>query len=112
MPHAHRHEDGQLAAALFSGGAVHESETAPGKQFICPNLTPDPEHGWLNEWSEDTFVARMHAGPIYPDSPMPWRTFSRISDDDARALYRYLRSLPAAPGGPNPRDLSTIASSR
>jgi mono/diheme cytochrome c family protein len=101
---------GELAAVPFSGGAQHESETAPGKVFVSPNLTPDPNSGWINEWSEDMFVARMHAGPIQPDSPMPWRSFSRITDDDARALFRYLRSLPAASGGPNPKDLRTLAS--
>jgi mono/diheme cytochrome c family protein len=103
---------GELTAPPFSGGSVLESAKTPGKQFITPNLTPDPTNGWINEWSEDTFVARLQAGPIHPDSPMPWRAISRISDNDARALYRYLRSLPAAPGGPNPRDLRTIASNR
>jgi hypothetical protein len=99
----------EFAAVPFSGGAEHESETKPGKIFIAPNLTPDPKSGWINAWSEETFVARMHAGPIHPDSPMPWRTFRSITDDDARALYRYLRSLPAAPGGPDPKDLRTLA---
>jgi hypothetical protein len=40
----------------------------------------------------------MHAGPTDPDSPMPWRLFNRISDTDARALFRYLRSLPPSDG--------------
>lgn len=100
---------GELIAPPFSGGAEHESTKQPGKKFISPNLTPDPTSGWLNSWSEETFVARMQAGPTYPDSPMPWRAFSRVSDDDARALYRYLRSLPAASGGPSPTDLRTVA---
>lgn len=103
---------GELAATPFSGGARHESEKTPGKVFVSPNLTPDANSGWINAWSEAQFVSRMQAGPIYPDSPMPWRAFSRITDDDARALYRYLRSLPAAPGGPNPNDLRTIAVNR
>jgi mono/diheme cytochrome c family protein len=105
---------GQLTAAPFSGGVEHESETNPAKKFIAPNLTPDPESGWINGWTEDTFVARFHAGPIHTDSPMPWRAFSRITDDDARALYRYLRSLPAAKGGPKPgvSNLITVAASR
>jgi hypothetical protein len=32
---------------------------------------------------------------------MPWRTFSRMTDDDLRALYRYLKSLPPARKGQN-----------
>jgi hypothetical protein len=27
---------------------------------------------------------------------MPWAAFSRMSDDDLKAVYRYLRSVPAA----------------
>lgn len=103
---------GELAAAPFSGGAQIESEKTPGKIFVSPNLTPDADSGWINAWSEAQFVSRMQAGPVYPDSPMPWRAFSRITDDDARALYRYLRSVPAAPGGPNPNDLRTVATNR
>lgn len=60
-----------------------------------PNLTPDPKTGRIYAWSEDAFVARFEAG-IATGSPMPWRTFSRITDDDLRALYRYFRSLPPA----------------
>ena len=26
---------------------------------------------------------------------MPWGLFQRMSDDDIRAIYRYLRTLPA-----------------
>jgi hypothetical protein len=35
---------------------------------------------------------------------MPWTAFGRFSEDDARAIYRYLATLPAAPGGPDPRE--------
>ncbi|HKP55101.1 MAG TPA: hypothetical protein VJV78_00190 [Polyangiales bacterium] len=100
---------GQLTAAPFSGGVELESERTPGKLFISPNLTPDPNSGWIEHWTEETFVARMHGGPAYPDSPMPWRSFQNMTDGDARALYRYLRSLPAASGGPSPRDPGSVA---
>jgi hypothetical protein len=40
---------------------------------------------------------------------MPWEAFSRMREDDARALYRYLRSLPASPGGPDPKDRDSVA---
>jgi hypothetical protein len=33
-------------------------------------------------------------GEIVPGSPMPWGAFARFTDEDVRAIYRYLRSLP------------------
>jgi mono/diheme cytochrome c family protein len=94
---------GQLAGVPFSGGAELPSETDPSRVFVSPNLTPDKRWGWLDGWSEDAFVARFHAGPVHQDSPMPWRSFGSATDDDVRAIYRYLKSLPPAPGGPDPR---------
>jgi len=94
---------GKLVGAPFSGGVQHPGLRDPNTLFVTPNLTPDPRWGWISHWSEDTFVARMHAGKVHPDSPMPWEALRHLSEDDARALYRYLRSLPAAPGGPDPQ---------
>ena len=45
--------------------------------------------------SEDAFVARFRAGRVIPHSPMPWHGFQRMSDDDLRAIYRYLKTVPA-----------------
>jgi mono/diheme cytochrome c family protein len=105
---------GQLAGVPFSGGAEFPSEHDPSRVFVSPNLTPDPRWGWLDGWSEDAFVARFHAGPVHEDSPMPWRSFRSVKDDDARAVYRYLKSLPPAPGGPDPktRDMVQAVSAR
>jgi hypothetical protein len=33
---------------------------------------------------------------------MPWDGFRTMNDDDLRAIFRYLRTVPAAPGGPDP----------
>lgn len=100
---------GELVGPHFAGGAVHPSTSDPARSFVTPNLTPDPRWGWLNGWSEDAFVARFRAGRVHEGSPMPWEAFARIDESDARALYRYLRSLPAAPGGPDPKDPGSVA---
>jgi mono/diheme cytochrome c family protein len=100
---------GALLAPPFSGGAVHPSTTDPGQSFLSPNLTPDARWGWLNGWSEDAFVARLHAGRVQPGSPMPWEAFAHIDEQDARAIYRYLITLPASPGGPDPKDRNSVA---
>jgi len=59
-----------------------------------PNLTPDPKTGVTARLTEDQFVARFRAGRILPGSPMPWQAFSRMAEDDLRAIYRFLKSLP------------------
>lgn len=100
---------GEFIGPKFGGGAEHPSSTEPGKNFVTPNLTPDARWGWLNGWSEEAFAARLRAGRIRPGSPMPWEAFSRVSEDDARALYRYFKSLPASSGGPDPKDRDSVA---
>ena len=100
---------GDFIGPKFGGGAEHPSSTEPGKNFVTPNLTPDSRWGWLNGWSEDAFAARFRAGRMRQGSPMPWEAFSRMSEDDARALYRYFKSLPASPGGPDPKDRDSVA---
>jgi mono/diheme cytochrome c family protein len=93
---------GKLEGPKFGGGAIHESTKDPKRKFVSPNLTPDPTSGWITDWSEDMFVARMHAGRVHDGSPMPWPSFEKMTDDDLRAIYRYLRSLPPMSGGPDP----------
>jgi mono/diheme cytochrome c family protein len=89
---------GAPVGVSFAGGMTVESHTAPGTKFVTPNLTPDPTTGHIYAWSEDVFVARFK-NAVGTASPMPWETFSRMSDDDLRALYRYFRSLPPAKTG-------------
>jgi hypothetical protein len=60
------------------------------------NLTPDPTG--IGAWSEADFVRTLRTG-VNPrgdsmDPSMPWREMRRMTDDDLRAIYRYLRSLP------------------
>ena len=40
------------------------------------------------------FVARFHMGKGAEGSPMPWRAFSRMNDQDLQAIYRYLKTVP------------------
>jgi mono/diheme cytochrome c family protein len=61
------------------------------------NITPDPATG-IGRWSEEDFVQAMRTGKkpsgdaIHPF--MPWPELRRMPDDDLRALYRYLRTVP------------------
>jgi mono/diheme cytochrome c family protein len=62
------------------------------------NLTPDPETG-LGSWSEAEIVRAIRNGErkdgrlLAPVMPYEW--FHEMSDDDAFAVARYLKSLPA-----------------
>ena len=63
------------------------------------NLTPDPETG-LGDWTEDLFIKTLRSGkhmgvgrPILP--PMPAADISRLTDEDLKAVFAYLHSIPA-----------------
>lgn len=74
--------------------------------FYPPNLTPDPMTG-LGGWSEDDIIAAVRSG-VAPGGRelapvMPWPSYAALSDDDAKALVAFLKSLPAiAHKSPNP----------
>jgi len=63
------------------------------------NLTPDVNTG-IGSWSEETFVKAIRTGrhmgvsrPILP--PMPWQVYSQMTDQDLKAIYAYLKTIPA-----------------
>jgi mono/diheme cytochrome c family protein len=84
---------GEYLGPRFSGGLPFDSRENPGTAYITPNLTPDPATGHIVGWSEEEFLTRMKGGTTIDDSPMPWGSFGRMTEDDLRAIYRYLQSL-------------------
>jgi mono/diheme cytochrome c family protein len=84
---------GALVGARF-GGANMPDDNNPKRTWAPPNLTSDPTTGRLAKFSEDEFVARFRQGRVIPGSPMPWQGFRNLEEDDVRAIYRYLKSLP------------------
>ncbi|HYH80771.1 MAG TPA: c-type cytochrome [Longimicrobium sp.] len=79
---------------------LYAGDATPPKGFPAnpANLTPDPETG-TGRWSEDDFLRTLRTG-VNPrgdtlHSFMPWREYRRMTDDDLRAIYRYLRTVPA-----------------
>jgi hypothetical protein len=76
------------------GGATDFEPSAEGS-WSPPNITSDPETGRLGKLSEDDFVARFRMGRVIPHSPMPWQNFRTMHEDDLRAVYRYLKTVPA-----------------
>jgi hypothetical protein len=65
---------------------------------FAANLTPDQATG-LGGWTEDMFIKTIRTGKhmgtgrlILP--PMPWPNYAQMSDDELKAMFAYLRSLP------------------
>jgi mono/diheme cytochrome c family protein len=83
---------GAYTGPRLRGGSPMETSTTPSAKLIPPDLTAQPG-GRLEEMSEKDFVDRFHAGERVPGSPMPWQAFRRITSDDLRSIYRYLRTV-------------------
>jgi hypothetical protein len=83
------------------------------------NLTPDKETG-IGTWQPEMFVNALKTGkhlgvtdgrPILP--PMPWQALSHLPDEDLKAIFMYLKSIPAVKNRvPNPMPPGQIASVR
>lgn len=78
----------------YAGGFQMESPLEPTKYAcVTPNITPDPETGRLTGWTEEMFINRFKAGKAIKHSAMPWGPFKRMSDNDLKAIYRYLKTV-------------------
>jgi hypothetical protein len=55
------------------------------------NLTPDPTTG-IGGWNEEAFVYILREGTLKP--PMPNLLYGNLSDDDLKAIFAWLKSLP------------------
>ena len=77
----------------FAGGL---GLNTPFGTIYSPNITPDDETG-IGKWTFDDFKRAVHDGIradgayLYP--AMPYDAFTKIEDDDLKALWAFLRSL-------------------
>ncbi len=72
--------------------------SGPWGTSYAVNLTPDVNTG-LGIWTEEMFVGAIRTGrhmgqsrPILP--PMPWEVIRNMNDEDLKAVYAFLQSLP------------------
>jgi mono/diheme cytochrome c family protein len=82
----------------LSGGEVAGPPGTPP----ASNLTADPATG-IARWTETDFERALRHG-VTPDGRqlnifMPWPYFAGLTDTEVRALWSYLRSVPAKPFG-------------
>jgi hypothetical protein len=62
------------------------------------NLTPHMATG-IGSWTEAMFIQMLRSGKFMGTSrdilpPMPWQEIGKMTDDDLKAVFAYLRSLP------------------
>ena len=85
-------------------GEVHASLDltawqGPWGSSVASNLTPDPATGLGTRYNEASFIATMRTGKkpngtaIMP--PMPSDVYKNMTDDDLKAIFAYLRTIPA-----------------
>jgi mono/diheme cytochrome c family protein len=91
----------------FSGGVRLPT---PFGDFYTPNITPDTKTG-IGLWTFDQFREALRngispQGKIYYPS-FPYRSFSKITDEDMMKMYLYLRSVPAIERLNRPNRLNT-----
>ena len=96
--------NGNLVGPKLGGAkaAFGDTTTHRLRLWSSPNITTATRTGKLAKMSEDDFVARFRAGQMLAGSPMPWEHFRRMREDDLRAVYRYLRTIPALENDPGP----------
>ena len=82
---------------VWSGSETNTAFAGPWGVSYASNLTPEPNTG-LGIWTEELFIKALRTGrhwgqarPILP--PMPWQSYSRMTDDDLKAMYAYLRTI-------------------
>ena len=108
---------------IWGGLATNTAFWGPWGVSVAPNLTPDEATG-LGGWTEEMFLGALKHGKFYGTGrplmpPMPWPWYSKLTDDDAKAIFAYLRTIPAvsnqspqtvlapAPGGASPNASGT-----
>lgn len=82
--------------AGLSGGPI---PGAPPEFKVPSNITP----GGIGAWTEADFMRALRTGRrpdgTAIDTAMPWRLAGQMSDEEIRAVYAYLRTLPRTPFG-------------
>jgi mono/diheme cytochrome c family protein len=80
------------------GASTMTAWSGPWGVSFTANLTPDEETG-LGKWTEQQFIDALRTGrhqgkgrEILP--PMPWSMIGKMTDDDLKAVFAYLQSLP------------------
>jgi mono/diheme cytochrome c family protein len=97
---------GQKDRHVLGGGMALAS---PFGTFYAPNISPDAAHG-IGGWSENDFVNALlrGVGPggehLYP--ALPYTSYQRMTVNDARDLFAFLKTVPASAADSKPHQIA------
>ena len=84
---------------IASSSVTNTAFAGPWGVTYATNLTSDKATG-IGLWTEEMFVSAMKSGrhvggsrPIQP--PMPCAAYGQATDQDLKALFAYLKTVPA-----------------
>lgn len=84
---------------LMTAGVTNTAWAGPWGVSFTANLTPDLETG-LGRWTESDFIRTIRTGRhmgrgrvVLP--PMPIAVYNNFTDRDLKAIFAYLRTVPA-----------------
>jgi mono/diheme cytochrome c family protein len=89
--------------ARFAGGKAFQTPYAFLGKLYSSNITPDRATG-IGSWTESDFVLAMRTGVapggkrLFPAFPYP--SFTKLTDGDLKAIFAYLRTIPAVSSTP------------
>jgi mono/diheme cytochrome c family protein len=85
-------------AWAWSGAGTNTAFAGPWGVSFAANLSPDEFTG-TGIWTEDIFINTIRNGrhwgvarPLLP--PMPWFNYAKLTDEDLKAIFAYLRTIP------------------
>ncbi|HEX9304723.1 MAG TPA: diheme cytochrome c-553 [Thermoanaerobaculia bacterium] len=83
---------------MMAGSATNTAWAGPWGVSYTSNLTPDQNTG-IGIWTEDMFIKAMRTGKHMGTSrtilpPMPWEWFGKMRDQELKAIFAYLKSIP------------------
>ena len=85
---------------LWTGAATNTAFAGPWGVTYASNLTPDKNTG-TGIWTQEMFVNALRLGKHWGQPgarsiqpPMPWANLAQMRDEDLRAIWAYLRSVP------------------
>jgi hypothetical protein len=83
---------------IWAGTGTNTAFAGPWGITYAFNLTPD-NHTGLGIWTEEMFIKAIRTGKHFGEArqiqpPMPWPWFAKLTDEDLKSVYAYLRSIP------------------
>lgn len=84
---------------MFAGGFRFKTNHV---DVTTANITPDSTTG-IGSWTEEVFLAKFKTNldavekgtdPGKMNTEMPWGSYAKMKEDDLKAIYAFLRSIP------------------